>query len=44
MNLRKLLNLPSCVHRMVGYQLLIELVWILGLVLLFSLPAALWNW
>lgn len=39
-----ILGLPSCVRQMVGYQLLIELAWILALVLLFSLPAALWNW
>ena len=42
MKLRELLNLPSCVRQMPGYQVLKELLLILALVLLFSLPAIIW--
>lgn len=37
-----ILGLPSCVRRMSGYRALKELVWIVGLVLLFALPAIIW--
>jgi hypothetical protein len=42
MKLRELLGLPSCVRQMTGYQVLKELLLILALVLLFSLPAIIW--
>jgi len=37
-----ILGLPSCVRRMSGYRVLIELLYILALVLLFLIPAIVW--
>ena len=43
-SLSELLGLPSCVRQMTGYQVLKELLLILALVLLFSLPAIVWPY